>query len=193
MSDVHRYAEAIRILSLVPKGGTLLDLGAGTGRMLLTAALMRPDVRCVGMEVVAERVRLARQALRSLGAERSCVLQRSLGNSALPLPVSDVVYLFNPFSPATLAAVFWSLTQLANSCAFLLVLKAMDHAVLECASSAWLFLRQCMRPVSCRAVGLPASGFLAWRVQQVSPTQSACPRARRSHLTGVDPVAKARN
>ena len=36
------YHELVDLLSLVPSGGTLLDLGSGNGRTLLTAALLRP-------------------------------------------------------------------------------------------------------------------------------------------------------
>ena len=52
------YAEVAAVLDLVPVYGTLVDLGAGTGRALLAAALQRPDVRCIGFETVRERVRL---------------------------------------------------------------------------------------------------------------------------------------
>ena len=163
-SLLRRYGEAIRILSLVPHGGTLLDLGAGTGRVLLTAAVIRPDIRCVGLEVVAERVRLTHRALHQrLCFARSCMLQRSLGTSKLPLPECDIVYLFNPFSPDTLSSVLRSLIRLASSCRFTLVMKAMDD-VLETSSAAWLELQHCLRPVSCRVVGLPTSGFAAWKV-----------------------------
>ena len=137
------YHELVDLISLVPPHGTLLDLGAGTGRALCTATLLRPDIRCVGFEVVAERVALAERALQRLRATaRARVLRRELGGSRLPLPSFDqmVVYLFNPFSPATLSAVLHALVVLASTCAYVLVLKGMEESLLE-ADSAWLPLR----------------------------------------------------
>ncbi|KAL1514866.1 hypothetical protein AB1Y20_003949 [Prymnesium parvum] len=142
------YHECATLLTLVPAGGTLLDLGAGVGRTLLVAALLRPDVRCVGLELVKERVALAQRALLRLRASRTVrVLHRRLGSSRLPLPRAErmTVYLFNPFAPPTLESVLRSLLALSRSCPFTLVLKGMECA-LE-ASAAWEGLRAKLRPL----------------------------------------------
>ena len=88
------------------------------------------------------------------------------GRSRLPLPRLRgrvVVYLFNPFTPASLAAVLDALRALAAGCDFTLVLKGMDQA-LDDVSDAWLPLRRRLRTISHRAAGLaPGHCFAVWR------------------------------
>lgn len=47
---------------LLPRGGTLLDLGCGSGQFLRFLARRRPDVKLIGLELSGEMVRLGRRA-----------------------------------------------------------------------------------------------------------------------------------
>ncbi len=137
------YAELLGVLALVPRGGTLVDLGAGSGRLIVTAALSRPDVRAIGLETVRARVALARHALRCVGARssrggppRPCVVVRTLGRSRLPLPRGDVFFLFNPLAPPALASTWQDLRLLAGAGKrFVLVMKVRSRRTPHRASS----------------------------------------------------------
>ncbi|KAL3898812.1 MAG: hypothetical protein SGPRY_012765 [Prymnesium sp.] len=80
------YDQLLSLLPLVPNGGTLLDLGAGNGRLVLTCSLLRPDIRCFGFELVAERVALTMRALRRLHTKtRATALRRQLRKYPCPV------------------------------------------------------------------------------------------------------------
>ena len=131
------YAEVLRLLALVPEDGTLLDCGAGNGRVHVVAACRRPDVSVYGFEVVSERCVLARQALARLGEARGAVLLQTLGRKRQrPLPPADVVYIFNSFAPKTLANVLGQLRALAARQPYTLVMKAMAESLDEVVSDA---------------------------------------------------------
>ena len=62
-------------LARLPQGGSLLDLGTGTGAIALAVATERPDARVVACDVSAEALALARENALALGVE--VVLLRS--------------------------------------------------------------------------------------------------------------------
>ena len=148
------YAEVLRLLALVPEDGTLLDCGAGNGRVHVVAACRRPDVSVYGFEVVSERCVLARQALARLGEARGAVLLQTLGRKRQrPLPPADVVYIFNSFAPKTLANVLGQLRALAARQPYTLVMKAMAESLDEVASDAWDDRSSWLRPQHRQDVG----------------------------------------
>eukprot|EP00308_Calcidiscus_leptoporus_P001807 CAMPEP_0119402918 /NCGR_PEP_ID=MMETSP1334-20130426/143124_1 /TAXON_ID=127549 /ORGANISM="Calcidiscus leptoporus, Strain RCC1130" /LENGTH=287 /DNA_ID=CAMNT_0007426857 /DNA_START=410 /DNA_END=1270 /DNA_ORIENTATION=- len=125
------YAELLRVIDLVPRAGTLLDLGSGMGRAAMAALLVRRDVHYIGYEVVLERVRVANDALARMGAGgRVRVFCRRLGHRGrLKLPSlednSVVIFMFNPFAPATLRHMLAQLRVWATKHRFIIVFKAM--------------------------------------------------------------------
>ncbi|MDA0683428.1 MAG: peptide chain release factor N(5)-glutamine methyltransferase [Bacteroidetes bacterium] len=51
------------------KGGKLLDLGTGSGCLPITVSLDCPDAECVGVDISAEALEVARMNARNLGAK----------------------------------------------------------------------------------------------------------------------------
>jgi SAM-dependent methyltransferase len=70
------YALCARAMSpLLPQGGTVFDLGSGSGRYLAHLARQRPDIRVVGLELSKTMLALAEETLAREGvADRVTVL-----------------------------------------------------------------------------------------------------------------------
>jgi SAM-dependent methyltransferase len=67
---IHHFS-ARAISRLLPEGGTLLDLGCGSGRLLARLARGRPDARVVGLDLSEPMLEMGRQTLEREGlAER---------------------------------------------------------------------------------------------------------------------------
>jgi tRNA (cmo5U34)-methyltransferase len=63
---IHQF-NALAISRLLPEGGTLLDLGCGSGRLLARLAHGRPDARIVGLDLSEPMLETGRQMLESEG------------------------------------------------------------------------------------------------------------------------------
>jgi SAM-dependent methyltransferase len=61
---LHRFS-ARAISRLLPEGGTLLDLGCGSGRLVARLARGRPDIRIVGLDLSDPMLELARGHMES--------------------------------------------------------------------------------------------------------------------------------
>jgi len=84
------------------EGDLVVDLGCGTGRLVLYGSLCTP-ARFVGVELIADRWAVARAATQRLALERTEVV---LGNAVdWDFGAGTVFYLFRPFSSATEATV----------------------------------------------------------------------------------------
>jgi len=90
----------------------LYDLGSGYGRVVLYAGITTPAA-CKGVEMVEERVDLARQAQTALGLDNvefkeGDVLQTDFSDG-------DVFYTYSPFSHETYEGVLAQLKDIANA------------------------------------------------------------------------------
>lgn len=65
------------IARLVPRGGMLLDLGSGSGRLLGYLAQRRPDIRIVGLELSDEMLRVGRRWLAEIGVGERVELRKA--------------------------------------------------------------------------------------------------------------------
>jgi arsenite methyltransferase len=72
---LHRFS-ARAISRLVPQGGTLLDLGCGSGRLLARLAHGRPDIRIVGLDLSEPMLEMGRQTLQREGLADRVELRR---------------------------------------------------------------------------------------------------------------------
>ncbi len=59
---IHHF-NALGISRLLPEGGTLIDLGCGSGRLLASLARGRPDVRIIGLDLSEPMLETGRQLL----------------------------------------------------------------------------------------------------------------------------------
>jgi hypothetical protein len=71
--ELENYFDAIA--PLLRRHGTMYDLGSGLGKVVMSAALSLPFQRCVGVELLAYRHRMAQQRLQGLLALRDQALQ----------------------------------------------------------------------------------------------------------------------
>lgn len=84
------------------KGDLVVDLGCGTGRLLLYGALCTP-ARFLGVELIPERCATAQRAVARLSLDQVEVVE---GNALeLDLREGTVFYLFRPFSSETESAM----------------------------------------------------------------------------------------
>ncbi len=82
------YRRVAEDLSGAPRGGHLLDVGCGTGRLLIEVARRRDDLTLTGIDISPDMIELAgRNARRSVGRD----IDFRVGDSAaLPLPDASV-------------------------------------------------------------------------------------------------------
>lgn len=59
------HFNAIALSALLPKGGCLLDLGCGTGRMLIHMAKRRTDISLIGLDASKTMIKSAKAAVNS--------------------------------------------------------------------------------------------------------------------------------
>jgi len=59
--ELENYFDAVK--PFLPPGGVMVDLGSGLGKVVMTAALTLPFIRCVGVELLNYRHRLAQERL----------------------------------------------------------------------------------------------------------------------------------
>ena len=73
---VHRF-NALGISRLLPEGGTLLDLGCGSGRLLARLAHGRPDARIIGLDLSEPMLETGRRVLAGEGLADRVELRRA--------------------------------------------------------------------------------------------------------------------
>lgn len=103
-ADIDRLLDA---LPLQPERTTLVDLGAGMGRVVLHAA-RRPFRQIVGVEISPALLEIARENRRSYSGEVRCrdvrLVRADAGGFAFPR--GDLaVYLYNPFRAEVLRPI----------------------------------------------------------------------------------------
>lgn len=73
---IHHF-NALGISRLLPEGGTLLDLGCGSGRLLARLAHSRPDARVIGLDLSEPMLETGRQVLAREGLADRVELRRA--------------------------------------------------------------------------------------------------------------------
>jgi predicted RNA methylase len=102
VADIDRLLDAV---PLAPERSTLVDVGAGMGRVVLHAAA-RPYRQIVGIEISPALVEVAKENRAAFRGELACRDIRLVRADAASFrfPRGDlVVYLYNPFGAAVLA------------------------------------------------------------------------------------------
>lgn len=107
----------LNIHRLTPHGGTVLDLGSGSGQMLAYLAKCRPDLTIVGIDLSEPMVNLGNSALRERGLSSRVRLE--VGDMAdfrsiLPRDVAIVTSIFALHHLPTVAMLEQCLDQIAK-------------------------------------------------------------------------------
>ena len=102
VADIDRLLDAV---PLAPERATLVDIGAGLGRVVLHAA-KRPYRQIVGVEISPALVEVAKENRAAYRGELVCrdirLVRADAGHFTFPRG-NLVVYLYNPFSAEVLA------------------------------------------------------------------------------------------
>jgi SAM-dependent methyltransferase len=102
VADIDRLLDAV---PLAPERATLVDIGAGLGRVVLHAA-KRPYRQIVGVEISPALVEVAKENRAAYRGELACrdirIVRADAGRFTFPRG-NLVVYLYNPFSAEVLA------------------------------------------------------------------------------------------
>jgi arsenite methyltransferase len=68
------HFNAVAASRLLPPGGSVLDLGSGSGQFLMYLAKCRPDIRILGLDLSAEMVSLGNKVIKDNGLDKRLVL-----------------------------------------------------------------------------------------------------------------------
>lgn len=86
----------------IEEGSSMVDLGSGYGRVGLVCSLLRPDVSFIGYEFVPHRVDISNNASLALGLQNDLHFEvQDLSLESFKIPVSDIYYLYDPFTKET--------------------------------------------------------------------------------------------
>jgi SAM-dependent methyltransferase len=122
------YFNALGISRLLPDGGTLIDLGCGSGRLLAGLARGRPDVRIIGLDLSEPMLDTGRQLLEREG----------IGNVELrrgDVTAFDAELVERP----DVVSCNWTLHQLPSEELASGCLSAIARARSRWGSAVWLF------------------------------------------------------
>jgi hypothetical protein len=86
------YSEIRFMLEQIPKAKSIVDLGAGYGRMGFVIERHFPSIDFLGVEAVVERVKEGAAALKRFGA-RGSLIAGDL--TKMPLPSADTYFLYD--------------------------------------------------------------------------------------------------
>ena len=97
---------------------SFLDLGSGNGRILFYGALLYPNIKFHGIELIPERVSFCRQLSQKMGLSVNFVNGNVFKED---LPVVECICLINSFFPSMMPQMISQLKKLAAIKPFLLV------------------------------------------------------------------------
>jgi ubiquinone/menaquinone biosynthesis C-methylase UbiE len=161
---------ALALSRLLPVKGTLLDLGSGTGRLLIELAIARPDVRLYGRDLAPNMVRAGREALAAAGLEER-----------VELAVGDMTRVGDVPDRVDVVSCIWALHHLATRDEALRCLREIARVRDQHGAAVWIFdfarmqRAEAFRAVLDQAPSVPprlyedglASERAAWTVEEL--------------------------
>ncbi|HEY8279454.1 MAG TPA: class I SAM-dependent methyltransferase [Bdellovibrionota bacterium] len=100
---------------LKPKeGSTVVDLGAGYGRLGFVLARHFPEVKFLGFELVPERVREGTAALARFKATNASLEEADLSLPSWKPPVADIYFIYDYGSPEAVRKTLEDLKHISN-------------------------------------------------------------------------------
>jgi tRNA (cmo5U34)-methyltransferase len=125
---VHHF-NALGISRLLPDGGTLIDLGCGSGRLLAHLARGRPDARLIGLDLSEPMLETGRRLLEQEGLAERVELRRG-----------DITTFDSEQSErADVVSCNWTLHQLPGEDLALRCLEAVARARERTGCGVWIF------------------------------------------------------
>ena len=108
------YQELMEMCQLLgPRPGqTIVDLGAGYGRMGLVLKELFPEVNFLGLEYVVERVEEGKRILKDQCCERARLQEADLTQEGFELPVADYYFIYDYGTVAHLRQTMRQLEEL---------------------------------------------------------------------------------
>ncbi len=87
------YADCVAVASRIPVGSTVLDVGCGGGFPLLPLAIVRPDLRLIGVDSTEKKIKYVQTTADRLGLRVQTVAARAedLGHDAAYREKQDIV------------------------------------------------------------------------------------------------------
>lgn len=106
--DFKAYDQSMK----TPKGGTVVDLGAGPFRAAVYYGIERPDVKIHGYEFFHSRVAAGQRVIEKLGIEENAsIVQKDLSELDLKLIPANGYILMNPFPTSTSKNIFRAIKE----------------------------------------------------------------------------------
>jgi len=121
------YASLVAMLAYLqlPSGAHIIDLGSGFGRLGFLCGCWGGELRFTGYEFVDARVQGANATVERAGLQdRIAFEQRDLGSVEFKLPIADVYYMYDPFSPSTYLKILKQLNEMSFHHSIAVVTKA---------------------------------------------------------------------
>ena len=107
-SEIFNLFRAVRL----KPGDSVVDLGAGFGRVGLALATKYPDVTFTGYEIVRDRIKEGERIAKAWGLEGQVHLhEQNLADPQFKPKAADVYYAFNPVSGATFDKILEDLRE----------------------------------------------------------------------------------
>jgi ubiquinone/menaquinone biosynthesis C-methylase UbiE len=119
---------ALALSRLLPEQGTLLDLGSGTGRLLIELATARRDVRICGRDLAPNMVRMGWEALAAAGLEER-----------VELAAGDMTRVEDVPDRVDVVSCIWALHHLATRDDALRCLREIARIRDEHGAAVWVF------------------------------------------------------
>ena len=64
------YADCVKIADLIPQNATVADIGCGGGFPILPLAIVRPDLRLIGIDSTEKKARYVSETAKKTGVKR---------------------------------------------------------------------------------------------------------------------------
>lgn len=111
------YSELREIVERLPlaDGDSVVDVGAGYGRLAFVLARHRPRCEFVGLELVPERVAEANRVLAARGVERAAMLEFDAQKRANEIPSASTYFIYDFGSRSAIDSALVALKSIARS------------------------------------------------------------------------------